>query len=322
MNFSEIFNYYESELKEVEKELYNIFQSEAALIPTIGSYIINSGGKRLRPLFLLLSSDLAGYRGYKRVILAAVIEALHTASLLHDDVVDEAELRRGKKAANKIWGNQIVVLLGDYLYAKALHLSVAQESLQIMEALSRATSQMAEGEILQLMKAGDPSITFEDYIKIITGKTAGLITAACRIAGLLAELPEDKVQALTDFGHNIGIAFQMIDDILDYVAEENELGKKLGKDLMEGKITLPLIELLKMAKEKEEIVELIKKDFFSETNLLTILKYLKKYNCIDSSLEIARGYIERAKSSLLVFPDSSYRDTLFRIADYILERNK
>lgn len=322
MNFNEIFKEYEEELKDVERELHKIFQSEASLIPTIGSYIINSGGKRLRPLFLLLSADLVGYRGYKRVVLAAVIEALHTASLLHDDVVDEAELRRGKKAANKIWGNQIVVLLGDYLYAKALHLSVAQESLQIMEALSRATSQMAEGEILQLMKAGDPTITFEEYIKIITGKTAGLITAACRIAGLLAELPEDKVQALTDFGHNIGIAFQMIDDILDYVAEESELGKKLGKDLMEGKITLPLIELLKRAKEKEEIVELIKKDLFSEENLLSILKYLKKYNCIYSSFERARDYIERAKNSLLVFPRSSCRDTLFRIADYILERNK
>jgi len=179
-----------------------------------------------------------------------VIEALHTASLLHDDVVDEAELRRGKTAANKVWGNQVVVLLGDYLYAKALHVSVAQESLQIMEALSKATSLMAEGEILQLMKTGDPSITFDEYIKIITGKTAGLISAACRIAGLLAELPAEKVQALTDFGHYIGIAFQMLDDILDYVANESELGKKLGKDLMEGKITLPLIELLRKANEK------------------------------------------------------------------------
>jgi Geranylgeranyl pyrophosphate synthase len=184
MNFQDIFKEYESELKEVEKELANIFQSDAALIPTIGAYILNSGGKRLRPLFLLLSADLAGYKGYKRVILAAVIEALHTASLLHDDVVDEAELRRGKKSSNKIWGNPVVVLLGDYLYAKALHISVAQGSLPIMEALSYATSLMAEGEILQLMKAGDPSITFDEYIKIVTGKTAGLITAACRIAGL------------------------------------------------------------------------------------------------------------------------------------------
>ncbi len=322
MNFSEVFREYEDELKEVEKELYNIFQSEAALIPTIGSYIINSGGKRLRPLFLLLSSDLAGYRGYKRVILAAVVEALHTASLLHDDVVDEAELRRGKKAANKIWGNNIVVLLGDYLYAKALHISVAQESLPIMEALSKATSQMAEGEILQLMKAGDPTITFEDYIKIITGKTAGLITAACRIAGLLAELSYDRLQALTDFGHNIGIAFQMIDDILDYVAEESELGKKLGKDLMEGKITLPLIELLKKAKEREEIIELIKQEFFTEESLSKILNYLQKYNCIESSMKIAREYIETAKGSLSLFPPSPYKDTMFRIADYILERNR
>lgn len=322
MNFNSIFKEYEEELKEVEKELANIFQSEATLIPTIGAYIINSGGKRLRPLFLLLSADLAGYKGYKRVILAAVIEALHTASLLHDDVVDEAEIRRGRKSANRIWGNQVVVLLGDYLYAKALHLSVAQESLPIMEALSRATSQMAEGEILQLMKAGDPSITFEDYIKIITGKTAGLITAACRIAGLLANLPQEKIQALTDFGHNLGIAFQMIDDILDYVAEEKDLGKKLGKDLMEGKITLPLIELLKMAKEKDEIVEIIKWERFSEENLSKILYYLKKYNSIASSMEIAKEYIQKAKDAIMIFPPSPHRQTLFNISDYILQRNK
>ena len=322
MNFQDIFKEYESELKEVEKELANIFKSDATLIPTIGAYILNSGGKRLRPLFLLLSADLAGYKGYKRVILAAVIEALHTASLLHDDVVDEAELRRGKKSSNKIWGNPVVVLLGDYLYAKALHISVAQESLPIMEALSYATSLMAEGEILQLMKAGDPSITFDEYIKIVTGKTAGLITAACRIAGLLAELETEKVQALTDFGHNIGVAFQMIDDILDYVADQSELGKKLGKDLMEGKITLPLIELLKKAKEKEEIVNIIKSDRLSEESLSKILQYLKKYNCIESSIEIAKDYIEKAKSSLYLFNDSPYKQTLFKIADYILLRNK
>ncbi len=322
MNLREILQRYEGELKEVEKELVNIFQSDAALIPTIGSYIISSGGKRLRPLFLLMCSDLAGYKGYKRVILAAVIEALHTASLLHDDVVDEAELRRGKKSANRIWGNQTVILLGDYLYAKALHISVAQESLPIMEALSRATYQMAEGEILQLMKTGDPTITFEDYIRIITGKTAGLITAACRIAGILAKLSNEKLQALTDFGYHIGVAFQMVDDILDYVAEEKALGKTLGKDLMEGKITLPLIELLKKADEKEEIVTILKKDNFSDEDLAKILNYLNKYNCISSSMQIAKNYVEKAKDSLKVFPDSPERDTLFKIADYVIQRNK
>lgn len=322
MNFHDIFKHYENELKEVEKELYNLFQSEASLIPKIGAYIINSGGKRLRPLFLLLCSDLVGYKGYKRIILASVIEALHTASLLHDDVVDEAEVRRGKKSANKIWGNQVTVLIGDYLYAKALHVSVAQESLPIMEALSLATYQMAEGEILQLMKAGDPTITFDEYIRIITGKTAGLITAACRVAGLLASLSEDKIKALTDFGHFTGIAFQMVDDILDYVADEKALGKTLGKDLMEGKITLPLIELLKKAEEKEEIIDIIKSEKFSEENLYLILKYLQKYNCIESSMLIVKNYIEKAKKALEVFPDSVYRRTLMTIADYILQRNK
>jgi octaprenyl-diphosphate synthase len=321
VNLNFLFKKYEEELKQVEKELINIFQSDVALIPIIGEYIVNSGGKRLRPLFLLLSADLAGYKGYKRVILAAVIEALHTASLIHDDVVDEAEIRRGKKSVNRIWGNQVVVLLGDYLYAKALHLSVAQNSLPIMEALSRATSQMAEGEILQLLKASDPTISLEDYLKIITYKTAGLIAAGCRIAGFLAELPQEKIQALTDFGYNIGIAFQMIDDILDYVAEEDKLGKKLGKDLMEGKITLPIIELLKISKEKEEIIGFINNKTFSEENLSKIIYYLKKYNCITNSMDIAKRYIEKAKNSLLLFPPSSYRQTLFEISDYILQRS-
>ncbi|WP_460180032.1 polyprenyl synthetase family protein [Thermodesulfovibrio sp. TK110] len=322
MNFQDIFRQYEDELKMVERELLNIFQSEASLIPTIGAYIVNSGGKRLRPLFLLLSADLAGYREYKRVILAAVIEALHTASLLHDDVVDEAELRRGKASANKIWGNQVTVLLGDYLYAKALHISVQQESLQIMEALSQATSQMAEGEILQLMKAGDPTITFDEYLKIITGKTAGLIRTACRVGGILGKLSQEKLQALTEFGNNIGIAFQMVDDILDYVADEAELGKKLGKDLMEGKITLPLIELMKKAQQKHEIIGIIKSDNFSEENLSKILNYLKQYNCIESSMEIVKQYIDKAKKALQVFPDSEARQRLSNIADYITLRSK
>lgn len=322
MSLEDIFSYYEKELKQVEKELQSIFQSEAVLIPTIGSYIINAGGKRIRPLFLLLSTDLVGYQDYKRIIMAAVLEALHTASLLHDDVVDEAEIRRGKKSANKIWGNQVTVLIGDYLYAKALWLSVAQESLPIMEALSYATSKMAEGEILQLMKAGDPEITFDEYIKIISGKTAGLITAACRIAGILANLSEEKLNALTDFGYNIGVAFQMVDDILDYVAEESQLGKKLGKDLMEGKITLPIIELLKKAKEKEEIVKIIKSENFSDKDLHLILSYLSKYNCIESSMEIAQNYVKKAKEALRIFPNSEHKDRIIKMADYILRRKK
>ncbi len=322
MNLQELYKTYEAELFQVEKELKNIFNSEATLIPTIGAYILNSGGKRIRPLFLLVSADLAGYREYKRVILASVIEALHTASLLHDDVVDEAEVRRGKKSPNRVWGNQVVVLLGDYLYAKALHISVTQQSLSIMEALSKATYQMAEGEILQLMRAGDPNITYEEYIKIIIGKTAGLITAACRIAGILAELSEDKIQALTDYGQNVGIAFQMIDDILDYVADESELGKKLGKDLMEGKITLPLIELLKKAVEKNEIIHIITSKNLSEENLSRILEYLDKYDCINSSMKIAQSHVNQAKESLSVFPDSPEKRTLYRISDYILERRR
>jgi len=260
MTVKDIFKNYSEELKTVEHRLMDIFQSNVLLIPLIGKHILSSGGKRIRPLFLMLSADLCGYKDSNRALLGAIIEAIHTASLLHDDVIDGADTRRGKPASHVMWGNQIVILVGDYLYSNALKLAVTQKSQKIMEALSNATTSMTEGEILQLHKTGYPEITKEEYFQIISAKTGILISAACRIGSILANQPDEKEAALVSFGLKTGIAFQLADDVLDYMAKPEDLGKRLGKDLEEGKITMPLIHLLKTAlsSEREEIKNIIK----------------------------------------------------------------
>src|SRR3972149_5637726 len=282
MDLQQVFGLYEPELKIVEDRLKDFFKSIASPIPLIGKHLIDSGGKRLRPLLLILSADISGFKGEARLDLAGIIESIHAASLLHDDVVDAAEVRRGKLPAHSIWGNQIVILVGDFLYANALRLAVLQKNQKIMETLSEATTRMTEGEILQLTKTGDPDIAEEDYFKIISAKTGALISAACRIGAILGSLPEEKANALSNFGMKTGIAFQVADDILDYMADEKKLGKRLGKDLKEGKTTLPLIYLLKTASntEVEEVKSLIR-DGFKKEDLKRILELFRKHHVID-----------------------------------------
>jgi octaprenyl-diphosphate synthase len=332
MKAEEIFRKYMPELKEVEEQLLTIFNSSSVLIPLIGQHIIKGGGKRIRPLFLLMAADLCGYQGKDRALFGAIIEAIHTASLLHDDVIDEAETRRGQKSAHKIWGNQVVILVGDYLYSNSLRLAVGKKNQKIMEALSEATTRMTEGEILQLHKTGDPSITIEEYYKIISAKTGILISAACRIGAVLAGEPEDRENALADFGLKAGIAFQLADDILDYVAQQDDLGKKLGKDLEEGKITMPLIQLLKAApvNEKDEVIRIIKETAEAsdlaakkrEANLDRIISLFKQYNAIEESFNAARGLVRDATSGLELFPDSQGKEAILCMAEYTLQRNK
>ncbi len=324
MKFNDIFLNHEKDLNLVEERLREIFLSDTPVIPMIGEHIIRGGGKRLRPLFLLLSADLANYDGEDRVLLAGIIEAIHTASLLHDDVVDSAEMRRGKPAAHMIWGNQIVILVGDFLYANALRLAVLQRNQRIMEALSRATTAMTEGEILQLSRIADPEITSEEYYRIISAKTGALISAACRIGGILGGLPSDKEDALGRFGMKTGIAFQMTDDILDYMADERGLGKKLGKDLEEGKITLPLIHLLGAAASKErlEIKGIIKSGQLKEDDLKRILDLFEKYGAIEEAFRAAQRLVMEAKGELELFPHSPQKEALLKMADYALARDK
>ncbi len=323
MDLEEVFAQYEPELKITEDRLRDLFNSRVFPIPLIGKYLIDGGGKRLRPLILILSAEIAGYKGDACLTLAGIIESIHTASLLHDDVIDGADIRRGKSPAHSIWGNQIVILVGDFLYSNALKHAVMQKNQKIMETLSEATTRMTEGEILQLAKIGDPDITEEEYLDIITAKTAVLISAACRIGAILGSVPGDMENALANFGMKTGIAFQMTDDILDYMADENKLGKKLGKDLKEGKITLPVISLLKAAEddEVEEVKGIIKEDL-KKDGLKRILKLFIKYNSIELSLKKARDLIADAKEDLAVFPDSPAKEALFSVADYTLRRGK
>lgn len=338
MTAKDIFENYSEELKIVNQKLIEIFKSNTSLIPIVGQHILQSGGKRIRPLFLLLSADLCGYKGENRTLFAAIIEAVHTASLLHDDVIDAAETRRGVPTAHSIWGNQSIILTGDFLYSNAVKITVAQKNQKIMEALSEATTRMVEGEILQLHKTGYLDITKDEYFEVISAKTGALISAACRVAGILANQPEEKEMALFRFGTKTGIAFQLADDVLDYVAEQNELGKRLGKDLGEGKITMPLIYLLKVAsdQEKDEIREIIKRQTWSvkreETHdaqhtthndgLNRILELFSKYNAIEESLSIARSLVDEAKSELDIFPSSIEKDALLIMAEYAMQREK
>jgi octaprenyl-diphosphate synthase len=323
MDLQEVFGLYGPELKVLEDRLKDFFKSIVSPIPIIGNHLIDSGGKRLRPLFLLLSADIAGYKGKAHLDLAGIIESIHTASLLHDDVVDAAEVRRGKLPAHSIWGNQVVILVGDFLYANALRLAVMQKNQKIMETLSGATTKMTEGEILQLTKIGDPDITEKEYLNIISAKTGALISAACRIGAILGSLPENKENALSHFGMKTGTAFQMADDILDYMADEGKLGKRLGKDLREGKITLPIIYLLRGATDAEvRVVKNIIKDGFKQGDLKRIHELFRKHNVLARSFKKAYNLISDAKAELEMFPHSTAKEALFTVADYVLSRGK
>jgi octaprenyl-diphosphate synthase len=322
MNLREVFDSYDEKLRLVELRMKELFRNKIPFIPLIGDYIISSGGKRLRPLFHLIAADIAGYEGSASIDVASIIESIHTASLLHDDVVDMAEVRRGKPSANSLWGNQIVVLVGDFLYSNALREAVLLRNQKIMEILSGATTRMTEGELLQLNRVGDPDITEKEYIEIISAKTGALISAACRIGAVLGGLSEEQENALAGFGMKTGMVFQMADDILDYMADEKELGKKLCKDLEEGKITLPLLLLLSAAEEKDknEIKSVIKD--FSDQGLERIAELLKKYRSIDASLKKAQAIIDDARADLSLFPESRAKNALLAIADYSLHREK
>jgi octaprenyl-diphosphate synthase len=321
LNFQTITEHYREELNLVEKELLNLFRSDVPLLPSIGKYTVTGGGKRIRPLFLLISSEIADFRGPERIKLAAIIESIHTASLLHDDVIDNARLRRGKTAAHHIWGNQIVILVGDYLYSNALKEAVSFRNQEIMEALSMATTAMTEGELLQLNKIGDPDITEEDYLKIVSQKTGALISSACRIGGILGNLSEEKKEALSRFGLKVGIAFQVSDDILDYISSEEGFGKNLGKDLEEGKITLPLIYLIKRAdKSILRKIHSILKEGPQDGDLRWLQERLREYSSIESALNKAKAIVEEAKRELSIFEDSVGLQELLFLSDYAVMR--
>lgn len=324
MTIEEIWDYYREDLKDAEGRMAEVLGTVAPAISAVGNHIFSAGGKRVRPLLAIISSRMFGRRGEAVSTLASSVEFIHAASLIHDDVVDGASLRRGKPAAHALWGNQVVVLVGDFLYANALRLANLLKEQKVMDALCTATARMSEGELIQLSKQGDPAMTEEDYMKIIEGKTAILMSAACKGGAVLGKAAQDRQDALASYGLKFGYAFQIADDVLDYRAEEKEFGKSLGKDLEEGKVTLPLIHLLRDAdyRERERIKGVLAAESITEDDLGDVLGLFDKYRSIEKSSERAAALVEEAKADLALFPESTEKISLCTIADYVLTRRK
>jgi octaprenyl-diphosphate synthase len=324
MQISDVFAAYADEMVQIEDYLDQYISSDIKLIPEVAHHLIDSGGKRFRPLLHLICARLCGFTGESRFPLAASIEFIHTASLLHDDVIDEAVIRRGKTSANHVWGNAASVLVGDFLYSKAFTLFSIIGDLEIYRLMSKMTNTMSEGEVFQLMKCGDTNLTEAEYLSIVEKKTAVLISAACESAAVLACASNEQIQALGQYGYKIGMAFQITDDTLDYMAQEEDFGKAIGKDLEEGKMTLPLIYTLARCSqtERDMIKTTIENKSFSPETIRKIFALIQGSGGIDYSLTRAQTFIRESINDLDVFNQSPAKDHLHAVADYVLSRKQ
>ncbi len=312
------------DLKNVEAQFKKDLESDVYLIRKVGEYVLASGGKRIRPALLLLSAKLCGYTGDRHVPLASVIEFIHTATLLHDDVVDNATLRRGSASANEVWGNEASVLVGEFLFSKSFSLMVEAGDLRVLKVMSGATTIIAEGEVLQLLCTSDLDMTLERYIEVVKCKTAVLLSAACEAGAILGKATPAQELALRDFGMDLGIAFQLMDDTLDYTASEEQFGKEIGHDLEEGKITLPLIHTLCKCtdEERDVIAAVVEKEVMEAGDFEAVFTLVHKYGGIQYTTEVAGEYIARCKEHLEAFPDSTVKRALLDLADYVVSRNR
>jgi octaprenyl-diphosphate synthase len=323
-SMADVWDAYRPELDGVEDQVRKNLDSSVTLVNTVAAYILSGGGKRIRPFLLLLSARLCGYSGKDHYQLGSLVEFIHTATLLHDDVVDDADIRRGRRTARKVWGNQISILVGDYLYTKAMCQLVEFHNQGINEVLAEACKKMAEGEVLQLYYNGNPAMPEIDYIKIVEHKTAGLIAAACRMGAILADASEEQQDALFRFGQYLGIAFQVADDTLDYTANGESLGKTIGQDLRQGKATLPLLHLLQHCSEQDRhmIMDRMETRTLSAADLERILFLMTDYGSITYAMDRARTYIVAAKHELDLFEASTARRALTVAADYMITRDR
>ncbi|MBB5022327.1 polyprenyl synthetase family protein [Desulfurispira natronophila] len=324
MNIADVYTLLRPQVAEIEQEIQSNLTSRIRRVQEVGEYIFQSGGKRLRPLLVMLTSKLFAGDEQRAVRIGGVVEYIHTATLLHDDVIDEASLRRGRHSANYHFGNETVILVGDYLYSKAFQVLVADGDPRVQKTLSDVTTLMSEGEVFQLVKSFDFSVSLEDYFDIIEHKTAILIAACARCGGYTnADIDEDHAKTLWDFGYNIGMAFQLIDDILDYMGDTSRLGKSVGTDLKEGKMTIPVIKLRDMATEAEKsrIKSLIEQQQIpAEDDLAFVIKLMQRYDIRTHSLEVAHSFLHKARESIDRLPASEYRDALHVVADYVIDR--
>ena len=320
-NFSEIHALMKSDLVIMDDILVNRLNSNVDLISQMSQYIINSGGKRIRPLLLLLCARATNYKGDYHHSMAVVIELIHTATLLHDDVVDGSSTRRGQETAHELWGNAPSVLVGDFLYSRAFEIMVEPNSMQIMKILSKATNQISEGEVLQLLNIKNANVSQSEYFEVIERKTACLFKAACQIAGILSESNKNIIDALGNFGMHLGNAFQIIDDTLDYESNSSVIGKEVGDDLSEGKVTLPMIYALENTKgsEKEMLSNAITNA--DSSNIDNIVNILLSVNAFEYSRKVAKNESTQALKSLEIIPNSEYRSALKLLCELSLDRN-
>ncbi|MDI9246769.1 octaprenyl diphosphate synthase [Marinobacter sp. CHS3-4] len=320
MTAQRIYDTVADDFSRVNELIIKRLASDVPLVEKIAQYIIESGGKRLRPLLVLLSSQAVGYKEDDHLKLAAVIEFLHTATLLHDDVVDTSDLRRGRSTANARWGNAPSVLVGDFLYARAFEMMVELQSLRIMDVLSHATAVIAEGEVMQLMNVKNPDLTEDQYMKVIHNKTAMLFEAASHTGALLAGASPEQEKGLRDYGKHLGLAFQLVDDVLDYKGNAEDMGKNVGDDLAEGKTTLPLIHAMNHGStdEKELIRHAIRKGGLDD--LPKILDVVDRSGALDYTLKRAREEAQAALNCLDALPQSGYREALVMLTDVAVAR--
>ncbi|MEA3276168.1 MAG: polyprenyl synthetase family protein [Pseudomonadota bacterium] len=320
MDLTEIREPIAEDMQAVDRLILRRLASDVVLINQVGHYIIQSGGKRLRPLSVLLSARACGYRGSRHIDLAAVVEFIHTATLLHDDVVDGSELRRSRETANAVWGNEASVLVGDFLYSRSFEMMVDVNNMRVMDILSHATNRIAEGEVLQLLNCNDPDTTEERYMEVIKRKTATLFEAGTRLGAVLAESPPELEKALADYGLQLGIAFQLVDDALDYRANGEELGKNLGDDLAEGKPTLPVIRAMATgtAEQREQLRKAIETG--GREHIDVAAEAIESTKAIDYTIALARRYAQSAKASAGALPESVQRTALEKMADFAVVR--
>ena len=321
---ADVWDAYRSELDSVEDRIHQNLTSSVTLVNTVAAHILNSGGKRIRPLLLLLCARLCGYAGREHHQLGSLVEFIHTATLLHDDVVDDADIRRGRQTARKVWGNQVSILVGDYLYSKTMCQVVEFRSQKINEVLAEACKKMAEGEVLQLYYNGNPAMPEGDYIKIVEHKTAGLIAASCRMGAILADASEEQQDCVFRFGQYLGIAFQVVDDTLDYTANGASLGKTLGQDLRQGKATLPLLHLLNHCSDRNRqmIKDRMETRTLTEGDLQRLIDLMDESGSIVYALNHAQVYITAAKRELRQFEEGTAKRALSVAADYMVTRDR
>ena len=321
MEFSSIRELIEDDLKATDALIIDRLSSDVVLINQVGHYIVNSGGKRLRPMVVLLAARALGYQGSAHIELAAIVEFIHTATLLHDDVVDESDQRRNRDTANAVWGNAASVLVGDFLYSRSFEMMVAVDSMRIMEVMSHATNRIAEGEVLQLLNCNDPDTDEKRYREVILRKTATLFEAGTRLGAIISNSDAGIEKALADYGRHLGMAFQMIDDALDYGSSGVDIGKNLGDDLAEGKPTLPLIRAIELSDPaiREMLRDVIEKG--GTERIQAVLEAIESTDAIAYTARLAADEAAKARQALEALPASAFRSALAAVADFAVDRS-